>query len=62
MKTIVKQLATGTFLTFLLLVGNVNAEGTETNTLNSEIIETSLQVENWMTDETIWNTNSFTTT
>jgi len=58
MKTLVKQLAAATFLAFLLLVGNVKAEGTETNALSREIIETPLQLENWMTDETIWNTNT----
>lgn len=57
MKTTVKQLATVTFIAILFLVGNVKAEGTETIALNREIIETPLELENWMTDETIWNTN-----
>jgi hypothetical protein len=58
MKTTVKQLAAGTFIAFLLLVGNVNAEGTEVKASSQENIETTLQVENWMTDEDLWNTNS----
>lgn len=57
MKTTVKHFVTVTFIAVLFLVGNVNAEGTETNALNHEIIETPLQLENWMTDETIWNLN-----
>ena len=57
MKTTMKQLAGGTFIALLLLVGNVKAEGTETKA-SSQAIETSLQVEKWMTDETIWNTKS----
>jgi len=57
MKTTMKHLAAGTFVALLLLVGNVQAEGTETKSA-SQAIETSLQVEKWMTDETIWNTKS----
>jgi hypothetical protein len=59
MKTTMKQLAAGTFIALLLLVGNVKAEGTETKASSQESIETTLQLEKWMTDETIWNTNSF---
>ena len=57
MKTTVKQLAAGTLIALLLMVGNVNAEGTETKALIRET-ETTLQIEKWMTDETLWNTNS----
>ena len=58
MKTTMKQLATATFIALILLVVNVKAEGTEKNASITENIETTLQLENWMTDETIWNTNS----
>lgn len=58
MKTTMKQFTAGTFIAFLLLVGNVNAKGTEVKASSHESIETTLQLENWMTDETIWNTNS----
>ena len=58
MKTTVKQLAAGTFIALLLLVGNVNAEGTEAKASSHENIEATLQVEKWMTNEFIWNTNS----
>jgi len=59
MKTTMKHLAAGTFIALLLIVGNVKAEGTEVKT-TSQAIETSLQVEKWMTDETIWNKKTFT--
>ena len=58
MKTTVKQLAAGTFIALLLLVGNVNAEGTEVKASSRENIENTLQVEKWMTDEFVWNANS----
>jgi hypothetical protein len=58
MKTTMKQLAAGTFIAFLLLVGNVNAKGTQAKASSQESIETTLQIEKWMTNEAIWNTNS----
>ena len=62
MKTSIKQLAAGTFIALILLVGNVKANGTEIKASSHESIETALQLENWMTNETIWNTNSFNNT
>jgi hypothetical protein len=59
MKTTMKHLATATFIALILLVVNVKAEGTEKRTSTHESFENTLQLENWMTDETIWNTNSF---
>ena len=58
MKTTMKQLAAGTFIALILLVGNVKAEGTETKASGREAIETTLQLEKWMTDEAIWNVNT----
>jgi hypothetical protein len=58
MKTTVKQLTAGTIIALLLLVGNVNAEGTEAKASSHENIESTLQLEKWMTDEFVWNTNS----
>jgi len=57
MKTTVNQIATGTFNALLLLIVNVKAEGTEKTALINESIETTLRLENWMTDEIIWGTN-----
>ncbi len=47
MKTIAKQIAAGTFIALLLMVGNVKATETKATT------ETTLQLEEWMTDEII---------
>jgi hypothetical protein len=55
MKTTMKNLAAGAFIAFLLIVGNVKAEGTETKA-TSQAIETTLQLEKWMINEAIWNT------
>lgn len=59
MKTTVKQFATVTFIALLLLAGNVKADGTEIKATALETIETTLELENWMTNETIWETNTF---
>ena len=58
MKTTVKKLAAGTIFALILLAGNVRANGTEMKASSLDIVETSLQLENWMTNETIWNNNS----
>ena len=58
MKTTMKQLAAGTFIALLLMVGNVNAKGTEVSAISQET-ETTLQIENWMIDENLWDTKSF---
>ncbi len=57
MKTTMKQLTAGTFIALILLVGNVQAEGTETK-MASQAIETTLHLEKWMTSENLWNTNT----
>ncbi len=62
MKTTVKHLTAGTIVALLLLVGNVNAKGTEAKASGHESIESTLQVEKWMIDELIWNTNSISLT
>lgn len=56
MKTTLKQLTTGTFITLLFLAGN--AKASEIKTTRFEAKETTLQLESWMTDETIWNNNT----
>lgn len=57
MKTTMKQFTAIAFIAFLLVIGNVNAKGTETKTLLKESIETKLELEGWMTDESVWNAN-----
>lgn len=58
MKTTMKQLATATVLAFQLLTGNANAHGTAPKHTCFGEREATLQVENWMTNETIWNSNT----
>jgi hypothetical protein len=55
MKNTVRNIAAGTFLTLALLVGFEKAKGTELRASGLDITETSLQLENWMTDENYWN-------
>lgn len=56
MKTTMKQFTASAFLTLLMLVGNVNAEGTQAKASGRENSnESSLQVEKWMIENTIWN-------
>ena len=57
MKTTVKQITAGAFLAILLLIGNTNVKGSEVEMLKPTI-ETTLNVENWMFDETVWNKTS----
>ncbi len=55
MKTTIKHLTATTFIALFLMAGVVKAEGTEKIATN-KVLETSLQLENWMTSEKIWNT------
>ena len=55
MKTTINKLAAGFIFVLLLLAGNVRAEGNDVTASSLEnTMETSLQLENWMTDETVW--------
>ena len=57
MKTTLKQLTAGTFTALLLLAGNGYAKGTQAKASSQET-ETSLLLEKWMTDESVWNSKS----
>lgn len=57
MKTTLQRITTATFIALLLLAGNIQSVGTETKVSGQEFDETSLHLENWMTDETVWNLN-----
>ncbi len=60
MKTRMKQLTAGTLLALLMIVGNVQAEGTEVKASSLEVLtETKLELENWMMDENVWNETAF---
>lgn len=60
MKTRMKQIAAGTILALLITGGNVQAKGTEVKASVSETVENTLELENWMVDDKIWNTKTLT--
>ncbi|MFV0269653.1 MAG: hypothetical protein ACK5HT_21245 [Draconibacterium sp.] len=62
MKTRLNSIIAAAF-TLVLLVGNVSAKGNETGTRkvassHESMKETSLQLENWMKDQHIWDVNN----
>ena len=57
MKTTVKQIAATTLIALIMMATNGKAEGTERLASSQANNETTLQLENWMTVETVWNTN-----
>ena len=58
MKTTVKQLAALIFTALLIVAVNAKTEATETVNGSLKVMETELKVENWMTDDSLWNTDS----
>lgn len=58
MKTRISQLAAITLFSLLLLVGNVNAKGTEITASSNENIEATLEIENWMINDNFWDSNN----
>ena len=59
MKTRISKLAVALFFAIVLLAGNVNATEHDVKASSHENIEATLEFENWMMDETIWNTTTF---
>ncbi len=59
MKTRYSQIVAVAFLGLFLLVGNVNAEGTEKSASSHENIEAALELENWMVNDNFWTTKEF---
>jgi len=56
MKTTFNKLSAVVIFAFILLAGNVKAEGNDVTASSLEnVIETSLQMENWMTDPSLWS-------
>lgn len=55
-KAQLNQIILATFLFVFLLSGNVEAEGTEWNTVSGleNVAEPKLEVENWMVNENYW--------
>jgi len=56
MKTTFSQIVAIAFFGLFLLVGNVNAEGTEKSASGHENIEAALELENWMVNDNLWKT------
>lgn len=59
MTTTMNKFAAAAIFTFIILAGNVRAEGNDATASSLEnITETTLQLENWMTDATVWNVSA----
>lgn len=58
MKTKIKQVTATTLIVLSLMVIGINASATKLT--GCETVDSSLQVEEWMIDETIWNTANTT--
>ncbi|MCF6356549.1 MAG: hypothetical protein L3J54_01975 [Draconibacterium sp.] len=54
MNTRISQLAAITLFSLILLVGNVNAKGTESHASKHENIEATLELEDWMINDNLW--------
>ena len=54
MKTRINHIVAVTFFALFILVGNVNAKGTELSASSHENIEATLELENWMTNDNFW--------
>lgn len=59
MKTRISQLAVALFFAISLISGNVNATEHDVKASSHENIEATLEFEDWMMDEEIWNTSTF---
>jgi hypothetical protein len=62
MKTRISKIATVTLFSLTMLVGNVYADKTEASALSNENIERTLEIENWMVNERVWNANNLAAT
>jgi len=56
MKTRISQLVAALFFV-IVFAGNINATENDVNASSHENIEASLEFENWMMDEYVWNTS-----
>jgi hypothetical protein len=56
MKTKISKIATIALFALIILVGNINAKGTELDASSHENIEATLELENWMIDADFWDT------
>ena len=56
MKTRIKKITAIALFGLFILMGNVNAKGTEISASGYENIETTLDLENWMISDSFWDT------
>jgi hypothetical protein len=59
MKTRINQLTVALFFAIFFVAGNVNATEHDVKASSHENIEATLEFENWMMDENVWNTSTF---
>lgn len=59
MKTRISKITTVTFISLIILVGNIYADGKNIRALSYENTENALEVENWMVDDRVWNADDF---
>lgn len=55
MKTQIKQVTAATLIVLIFMAVGIKANASTTKLTNSNNTETTLQLEDWMIDETIWN-------
>ncbi|MDX1283521.1 MAG: hypothetical protein R3182_00840 [Draconibacterium sp.] len=60
MKTRINQLIAITIFAIIIFSGNTNAKGTELPASSHEIIENSLELEDWMFNSDYWNETKIT--
>jgi len=59
MKTRIIQITTTILFALVIVVGNVYADDTKTGALINESNEYNLEIENWMINDSVWDTNNF---
>jgi hypothetical protein len=58
MKTRITKITAVALFALSILMGNVNAKGTEISASNYENIETTLDLEDWMINDSFWDTEN----
>ena len=61
MKTRFGQIAAITFFALFISVGNASADGIEKSASSHENMEESLEIENWMVNENLWDVDDLVT-
>ena len=61
MKTRISQIAAVAIFALFIFAGNAKADGIKKDASSHENIEATLNIENWMINENIWNEKELTT-